>query len=107
MFCLETYLNSRWCPHYILILIEVICRFSQGFFKWLLPPTLPFLFQYIYFNVDVDIRVQELLQNFRVRFSTAIEADLVMEGVADQMVYQLLDLVKMQDRWQPRSIEGM
>ena len=50
----------------------------------------------IYFNVD--IRVQELLQNFRVRFSTAIEADLVMEGVADQMVYQLLDLVKMQDR---------
>ena len=49
-------------------------------------------------NVDVDILVQELLWNFHVLFSTAIEADLVMEGVADQMVYQLLDLVKMQDR---------
>ena len=56
--------------------------------------------EYLSLNIyfDVDIRVQELLQNFRVRFSTAIEADLVMEGVADQMVYQLLDLVKMQDR---------
>ena len=52
-----------------------------------------FLFQY-----DVDILVQELLWKFHVLFSTAIEADLVMEGVADQMVYQLLDLAKMQDR---------
>ena len=50
------------------------------------------------FNMDVDILVQALLWNFHVLFSTAIEADLVMEGVADQMVYQLLDLVKMQDR---------
>ena len=50
------------------------------------------------FYVYVDILVQELLWNFHVLFSTAIEADLVMEGVADQMVYQLLDLVKMQDR---------
>ena len=58
-----------------------------------------FIFQYILiFNVYVDILVQELLWNFHVLFSTAIEADLVMEGVADQMVYQLLDLVKMQDR---------
>ena len=46
---------------------------------------------------DVDILVQELFWKFHVLFSTAIEADLVMEGVADQMVYQLLDLVKMQD----------
>ena len=50
------------------------------------------------FHVDVDILVQELLWKFHVLFSTAIEADLVMEGVADQMGYQLLDLVKMQDR---------
>ena len=46
----------------------------------------------------IIIIVQELLWNFHVLFSTAIEADLVMEGVADQMGYQLLDLVKMQDR---------
>ena len=52
----------------------------------------------MHINVDVDILVQKLLWKFHVLFSTAIEADLVMEGVADQMVYQLLDLVKMQDR---------